>query len=341
MSFPKNEPPQISTHSRSDRRGFIKTAGYGAALAGSAWLFPDSVVGQDCASSKSHGWTPSDKDKEFSLKAYDVRSPIVRPLDNWLYTIHMPSEYPSSWLFGFDNAPAIPSDFFGIGSDPWIGAISCVGVPLDSKGPNPTADLVVRHETIDWIPNPNGAAGPPEIPRNPRFRCEMHQLSERSAEPLSVTYDQGKRTERWDVAVRLAKHHPGGGHVDIQWINADGNGGLCDIEIAVKVDFTFTLQSPDGGKKQLMLTSPVEWLSETNHSFLRRADAAMKSRFVISPSADGNFIPAAANLGPVLEGRGACSKNRQVAHSFTLAPQQVTGEWGTSSVIRRFPPREG
>jgi hypothetical protein len=97
---------------------------------------------------------------------------------------------------------------------------------------------------VEWIPNPEKRFGPAEIPQKFTLRCEMVQLSERGTEPITVTYDGGNRPEQWDVVVKLAKNHPGGGRIEITHINSDGNGGLADIEIAVKVAFQFS----NGGK---------------------------------------------------------------------------------------------
>jgi hypothetical protein len=257
----------------------------------------------------------------------------------YLYTIHMPPEFPSSWIFGFKDAPAIPADFFGIGSDPWAGTISCVGIPLNSKGPTGTADMIVTQEAIEWIPNPIKAYGPREIPREFRLRCDMKQLSERVPTPIIVTYNGGKREEKWDTLVKIAKNHPGGGHIDITWINANGNGGLCDIEIAVKVDFIFTHTVADGQKKQVVLTSGVEWLSETNHNFVRWPSARALHTFNVVPGANGKFIPAMMDLGGETQAKAGCSKNERVIHSFVLAPSVEPPTPGVSTEIKEFPVR--
>jgi hypothetical protein len=130
--------------------------------------------------------------------------------------------------------------------------------------------------------------------------------------------------------------------VDVTWLNPNGNGGLCDIEIAVKVDFTFKqITGPGQWGKTLTLTSPVEWLQETNHPFIRRANSNLMAQFYMSPGSQGTFIPAARDLaGDTVLGRG-CSKNERVTHSFILAPRSVPGAWGTNPLVKQFPARRG
>ncbi len=270
----------------------------------------------------------------------ELRRPMVNAREVPLYTIHMGPEFESTWKFGSNGTPAIPAAFFGEGSDPWVGNISCVGIPLDPNGPAPTSDLVVQHEALEWIPNPETRYGPREIPKNFKLRCQMVKLREQGTEPLTVTYDNGKRSEKWDVVVTLAKDHPGGGQIEITWVNADGNGGIADIEIAVKVDFTFTQQ---GTGKVVTLTSGIEWLSETNHYFTRWADTSTLEKFHIPASAQGTFIPASESRDGRVVMRAGASCNRSLTHSFTLAPTKDTIRGvahGTLPQIKQFAPRK-
>jgi hypothetical protein len=266
----------------------------------------------------------------------ELRAPMVNPVDMPLYTIHMGPEFTSTWIFGFADSPPLPAGFFGPGSDPWSGPISCVGDPFDPTGDAPTADLVVRHETVKWIPNTEKRYGPAEIPRNFVLRCDMVKLSERGTEPITVTYDGGKNPEQWYVNVGMAKDHPGGGRIQITHINSDGNGGLADIEIAVKVAFKFTREG-----RELEAVSKVEWLSETNHSFARWLDAETMSQVHVSPEMNGNFIPATSNIDGRIQFKAGSSCNATVRHSFVLPPKEaeIKGAWGTFAAIKQFPVR--
>ncbi len=270
-------------------------------------------------------------------KTSNLRRPMEDPVDMPLYTIHMAPEFPSTWDFG-RTSPPLPAGFFGPGSDPWSGSISCVGDPFDPEGVAPTADLIVRHEKIRWVRNKENRFGPPEIPAKYQLRCDMVELSEIGTEPATVTYDGGKRSEKWDVRIELAKRHPGGGLIYITHINQDGNGGFADIEIAVKVAFIFSR-----GGEEVVAESAVEWLSETNHSFVRWLSPQMAERFFISPESEGNFIPATG----IIEGgnwvRVGKSCARSVTHSFILPPKrdEIQGAWGTFADIWQFPERKG
>jgi hypothetical protein len=258
------------------------------------------------------------------------------PVDVPLYTLHMEPEFPSTWQFG-GTAPSLPAGLFGPGSDPWSGSISCVGDPFDKDGAVPTADLVVRHERLKWIPNKEHF-GPREVPEKYQLRCQMVRLSEKGTAPVTVTYDQGKRSEQWDVRVELAKRHPGGGMIYITQVNPDGNGGLADIEIAVKVAFIFSR-----GEDEVVAESRIEWLSETDHNFTRWIDPKAASRFFISPQSIGSFIPATATVGGQTLTAAACSKNTAVAHSFMLPPhtKEITNSWGTFADVWQLPERQG
>ena len=227
---------------------------------------------------------------------------------------------------------------FGPGSDPWSGSISCVGDPLNKTGEAPTADLVVRRERLRWVANDESRFGPPQVPEKYQLRCEMVALSEIGTEAITVTYDQGKRPEQWDVRVELAKRHPGGGMIYITHVNPDGNGGLADIEIAVKVAFIF---SHDG--EEVVAESRVEWLSETNHSFARWLDSKTTDRFYVPQYSVGSFIPAMAPVGGQTVTSAACSKNSAVAHSFILPPRrdELTDKWGTFRDVWQLPERRG
>ena len=271
------------------------------------------------------------------LKTAELRRPMKDTVDLPLYTIHMGPEFPSTWDFGWVSPP-LPAGIFGSGSDPWSGSISCVGDPLDPKGAAPTADLVVRHEKIRWVRNKESRFGPPEVPESYQLRCQMVQLSELGTEPVTVTYNGGQRPEKWNVRVELAKRHPGGGMIYITHLHNDGNGGLVNVEIAVKVSFVFSRSG-----EEVVVDSGIEWLSETNLNFVRWAEPQMSERFFIPEESAGNFIPATANLGGRTQLRAACSKNRAVAHSFILAPvrSEVKGEWGTFGDVWQFPERKG
>lgn len=277
--------------------------------------------------------------KNYKLpKTSELRRPMVDTVDMPLFTLHMEPELPSTWLFGL-NSKSLPAGLFGHGSDPWSGGISCIGDPFDKKGKAPTADLIVRHERLKWVPNKETRFGAAEIPEKFQLRCQMVRLSEVGTQPITVTYDSGKRAEKWDVRVDLAKKHPGGGMIYITHINPDGNGGLCDIEICVKVAFIFSRK-----EEEIVVESGIEWLSETNHEFVRWIDPKLAEKFYIPEESNGSFIPTVASIGGRQEVVGKCSKNSRVAHSFMLPPRENElkgGVTGVFSDVWQFPERRG
>jgi hypothetical protein len=272
-----------------------------------------------------------------TLKTSELRREMKDTVDVPLYTIHMEPEFPSTWLFG-GASPSLPAGLFGPGSDPWSGAISCIGDPFDKEGKAPTADLVVRHEKLRWIPNKESRFGAREVPEKFQLRCQMVKLSEVGTQPVTVTYNGGKRSETWNVRVELSKKHPGGGMIYITHVNPDGNGGLADIEIAVKVAFVFSRNGTE-----VVAESGVEWLSETDHSFARWLDPKSSERFYLPSESVGSFIPATRFLNGEASAKGGCSKNDAVTHSFVLAPKsnEIKGDWGTFADIWQFPKRKG
>lgn len=288
-----------------------------------------------------------------------LRTKIENPITVPLYTIHMGAEFNSTWVFGAQGQPPIPAGFFGLGSDAWSGPISCVGEPYDPGSDTPTADMAVNHERLIWIPNPEKRYGPPEIPEKFQLRVDMVKLSEKVTKPITVTYNGGANSEQWDAKVQLGKDHPGGGIIDIVYVNSDSSGGLMDIEIAVKVDFVFKKQGTDTVR---VLTSGVEWLAETNAPFSRRISKELSEKYYVTPEMDGGFVPALQNVDGRVMAKACSSKNSSVIHSFVLPPtmREIVGDkaaealgaddrllqdlarrkWGTVSSLRSFPERK-
>lgn len=262
--------------------------------------------------------------------------PIKDSIEMWLYTLNMAPEFQSAWDFGFHGAPAIPAGFFGPGSDPWAGTINCVGIPKDLKGKTRAADTIVTHERLVWVPNPNKRIGPAEIPGKYIIRCALTAMTEKGTKPISVTYDRGKREEKWSVTAKLSDDHPGGGHIEITRVAPDGNGGLCDIHIAIKVDFTFK-SLPPAKPATAVLRPDVEWLSETDHPFSRWVDKSTLQSFTISPDSNGTFVPASRTVGGRTTRRACNSKSLRVQHSFFLPPNDPVEVTGVVNEVTTFP----
>ena len=131
--------------------------------------------------------------------------------------------------FGVPGSPPIPADFFEPGSDPFVGEVCMVGVPLG-------------------IPEFGDADTIIERPDDPFDRCELPgpgartvpiqivALSLRSIDPITVII-QGQPTE-WDVVVDLSEIPAPPGFIQAQKQHC--NGGSYTSLLNVSPRFTFT-----------------------------------------------------------------------------------------------------
>ncbi|MFQ5599222.1 MAG: hypothetical protein ACE5G2_01570, partial [Candidatus Krumholzibacteriia bacterium] len=113
----------------------------------------------------------------------------------------------------------IPADFFDPGSDPFDGVIGLGGVALGASTTCPNDDLSI----VDTIVERLATAVLPTVPSTDTVPIEIVELSLRSTEPITVTYNGGMNPELWDVDVHLSqlpqpqgtmtitKNHPNGG----------------------------------------------------------------------------------------------------------------------------------
>jgi len=129
----------------------------------------------------------------------------------------------------FSSDP-IPADFFDPGSDPFIGLIPLVGVPLGTfLGQNTSsADTVVKRLSPAVLP----AVGP----GGDTIPIELVALSLKSVSPIEVT--DGGGSEFWDVFVELSTLAPSSGTMSINKISP--SGGEYDSALNVQPKFTFT-----------------------------------------------------------------------------------------------------
>ena len=100
--------------------------------------------------------------------------------------------------FGSGFSPPIPADFFGPGSDPFLGDIAINGgsVPVPScPGQSFPVDTVIQRE---------GAAALPEVGSTVTVPIEIVELSLTSVAPIVVTFNGGATSAMFDVAIQLA-----------------------------------------------------------------------------------------------------------------------------------------
>ncbi len=100
----------------------------------------------------------------------------------------------------YDEHP-IPANFFGPGSDPFVGRIILVGQPLNTQPPGilGATDTIVRRNGPVFLPDPDSAG---QIP------IEIVALNLVSVQPIVVTYNGGTNPELWNVQVNLSRAAP-------------------------------------------------------------------------------------------------------------------------------------
>jgi hypothetical protein len=144
---------------------------------------------------------------------------------------------PQTTAFRF-QAPdtGIPAGFFGPGSDPFQGDVVFGGVPLNSFNGQDTGDA-------DTVVQRLG----PATPTSPSVPIELVQLSLVSMEPITVTYDNGQRSELWDVSAAPSPSRPSQGEMNVE--GSDQPSGTFQSVLQVVPLLTFTRLS-DGQQRQ-------------------------------------------------------------------------------------------
>jgi hypothetical protein len=134
--------------------------------------------------------------------------------------------------FGQGQIPPIPPDFFGPGSDPFIGQVCLKGEPLGNTpfGVYDVADTLVRRSADPFECT--------EPPGETFIEIEIVELSLTSIDPIVVTENGGQNPQQWDVAIDLSQHPQQPGQMQVQKTHA--NGGTFDSNLLVLPRFTFT-----------------------------------------------------------------------------------------------------
>ncbi|RLD51398.1 MAG: hypothetical protein DRJ05_18450, partial [Bacteroidetes bacterium] len=141
-------------------------------------------------------------------------------------------------LFGGEDLPPIPADFFEPGSDPFEGQIDFEGGALD---PPPFPDFDVLIERIA------PANVPPPYPVGATIDVEIVELKLVSTQPITVTY-VGGGIQEWFVEVSLSVIPSLSGFMDVSKENPDG-GIFSYMPLNVQPLFTFTLVTDPNEKR--------------------------------------------------------------------------------------------
>jgi len=137
--------------------------------------------------------------------------------------------------FGVTGSPAIPADFFGMGSDPFTGSVCLEGTPL---GPTQYGDFGTADTLIARSADPFDMCDPVSATQS-TVSIDVAELSLVSTTPIVVSYDGGQTLQTWDVAVDLSPGStpPAG---TLTAIKTHCNGGTYTSTLHVQPRFTFT-----------------------------------------------------------------------------------------------------
>jgi len=135
---------------------------------------------------------------------------------------------------GTGPAPSIPADFFGPGSDPFVGQVCFQGVPLGptSYGEYGEADTIICRSA-----DPFDRCALPSLAES-TVSIQIVALSLLSHQPILVTYYGGQSSEFWNVAVALSDVPSPLGILTA--VKTHCNGGTYTSILPVQPKFTFT-----------------------------------------------------------------------------------------------------
>ncbi len=151
--------------------------------------------------------------------------------------------------FGSASVPAIPSGFFGTGSDPFSGTVCFLGASLEIPGAGIADTVILRTGPDPFAPcDPIGA--------NQTVPIEIVELSLRSIDPISVGFNSGATTEQWDVAIGLSPGGQAAGSV-LTASKTHCNGGTFDTTLNIDGEAAFTQLGSQGAPLTLDLGTQV------------------------------------------------------------------------------------
>jgi hypothetical protein len=126
----------------------------------------------------------------------------------------------------FSGLP-IPNNFFGPGSDPFIGRIDFIGSPIG--GPLGPTDTVIRRNAPALLPGCGSSAPVP---------IEIIALNLVSVNPITVTYNGGLTPQAWNVAVVLSSVPQDPGTMTVNKTHLEGGTFSSTLPVKPKLIFT-------------------------------------------------------------------------------------------------------
>ncbi len=222
------------------------------------------------------------------------------------------SDFVATWLVpnqpeansiqaGAPDVPSIPADFFGPGSDPFVGLVPFEGNPLD-PGITGDASVEIRRLGDPVLPaDPPGAMG--TIP------IEIVALELRSIEPITVTFNGGQNPELWDLDITLSNADlPAQGILTAT--KTHDNGGTFTADFFVQPVYIFTKVADPG---QMLIIDTFQRGLPPNHLVIAAADFVHE----VSPDLDIILPLGLSEWVPGVKETVHGDINSQVARPFT------------------------
>ncbi len=172
--------------------------------------------------------------------------------------------------FGTPENPPIPADFFGSGSDPFVGQLCLRGVPLEIPGAGDTDTQIERvDDPFEKCTLPSGTSVSVDI--------EIVAMSLESVSPITVTFNGGQDPELWDTTVDLSPGGliPGTPQSTLTATKTHCNGGTYISTLYVQPRFTFT-KTGGGGEETfdtgLFGLAPIQLNQNVNAAWVTEVD---------------------------------------------------------------------
>lgn len=181
--------------------------------------------------------------------------------------------------FGVAASPAIPPDFFGVGSVAFTGSVCLEGVPLGTVDLTSAGfGMVAAGDADTLIKRSADPFSRCELPSSTEqtVNIEVVALSLRSIAPITVNFGDGS-TMQFDVTVDLSPTPAAVGSLTA--VKTHCNGGTYTSMLFVQPRFTFTnvnntaeffvLDTADAGTTAVMLdatSTPANWVADLHPS---------------------------------------------------------------------------
>jgi hypothetical protein len=194
-------------------------------------------------------------------------------------------------VFGSDNNPPLPPDFFGPGSEPFEGTVTLRGEPL---GPTPWGEFEDA-DTLILRPSDPFDRCDLVVPGDMRFvNWEIIALNLVSLEPLVVTYNGGLYTELWTLQMTRSSF---GDHTGLAVATkTHTNGGIYHFDTAWQPSYVFTRVS-DGHQVTLDVGLLGGDLLEYQAMGGQWVHSALPGLQLLAPS-DPRFVPGVEETIP-------------------------------------------